>query len=215
MLHHSNESDEHLVRRLEGFSDVVIGFSLAELTVSLSIPAHFSELLTNGTWIVAYLWTFSLVCYAWFEHHRLFASVFIPRAASMLLNFAWLASIGLIVYVVQLLIHFESDVLAARLIFEWYFGLYAANLFILSALYLLGLRGHSHDIPSERLIRFREAVTRFAIAGTVVLLVVIIGPLMNVNWFFWTVPMSVGYGFVIAGIILRLRRRRSSAISGQ
>jgi len=143
MLRHSSESDEHLVRRLEGFSDIVIGFSLAELTVSLSIPTHFSQLLTNPTWITAYLWTFSLVCYLWFEHHRLFAHIFMPRTVSVILNFAWLATIGLIVYLVQLLIHFESDVLAERTIFEWYFGLYAVNLFILSAMYALA-RENAH-----------------------------------------------------------------------
>ncbi|MDQ6826482.1 MAG: TMEM175 family protein [Candidatus Eremiobacteraeota bacterium] len=111
MLHHV-ESDEHFVRRLEGFSDVVIGFSLAQLALSLNIPSQFSALLGNPTWFFAYLWTFSLVCYLWFEHHRMFARIFIPRTVPILLNFGWLATIGLMVYLVQVFIHFQDAIMA-------------------------------------------------------------------------------------------------------
>ncbi len=184
MLGHRHESEEHFVRRLEGFSDVVIGFSLAELTLSLSIPASFSQLLTNSTWIIAYLWMFALVCYMWFEHHRLFARIFAARTASILLNFVWLAVIGLIVYLVQLLIHFEDDELAVRTIFEWYFALYAANLLILSALYALGIREHASLITQDSRKPAAHAIIRFSIAGLVVLLIVLVGPFMNMTWFF-------------------------------
>ncbi|MBV9232779.1 MAG: DUF1211 domain-containing protein, partial [Candidatus Eremiobacteraeota bacterium] len=101
MLHHGDESAEHLVRRLESFSDIVIAFSLAELTLNLSIPARVEELWHRPLWLSAYVWTFAVVSSLWYSHHRLFVRAFVPAKLAIFLNFVWLATVGLLVYLMQ------------------------------------------------------------------------------------------------------------------
>jgi len=95
------ERDERLVHRLEAFCDIVIGFSLAELTFGLVIPAHAIGLVTNPTWLIYYLFTFSIVALMWWSHYRLFQTIFYPDTPNILLNYAWLASVGLLVFFMQ------------------------------------------------------------------------------------------------------------------
>ena len=208
MLHHRKESDEHLVRRLESFSDIVIGFSLAELTLNLAVPPTFSSLFSNATWLIAYCWTFTVVSYLWIEHHRLFARAFVPTKLAIVLNFVWLATIGLLVYLVQLYAHFFVNLAATRAIYMAYFGLFGLNLAITATLYGLAVRHPAALNESARTVA-SHALWRFGIAAGVVLTAVAAGPFMPLWLFWWMVGPSVGYGFFVAGFALRLWDRRT------
>lgn len=107
-----DETQERLIHRLEAFSDVVIGFSLAQLALSMGIPKHgaadFFRSSYGTTPLIAFVITFSLVCGIWWAHHRLFTHYFVPNAGMMLLNFVTLACVGLAVYGVQLMVRPHS-----------------------------------------------------------------------------------------------------------
>jgi hypothetical protein len=57
-----DESEKEVIHRLEAFSDIVIGFSLAQLGLSLTIPAHARDLFVHvrgATGLLALVITFS------------------------------------------------------------------------------------------------------------------------------------------------------------
>ncbi|MDQ6826481.1 MAG: hypothetical protein M3Z14_04675 [Candidatus Eremiobacteraeota bacterium] len=73
------------------------------------------------------------------------------------------------------------------------------------------MRERKGVLENHELARLGDAALRFAIAGIVVLLIVLVGPFMGPAWFFFNGAGSIGYGFLVAGFILRLRRSRGLA----
>lgn len=134
--------DEYFVRRLEAFGDIVIGFSLALLAVSLIVPNHAAALLANATWLVAYIWSFGLVCSMWESHYWTFRYVFMPTRLSVLLNYAKLALIVLLIFMVQVLLRALGDGTAADIIVanELYWGCLAAYFVATGLLLIIGMR---------------------------------------------------------------------------
>ncbi|MDQ2992830.1 MAG: hypothetical protein M3R30_08450, partial [Candidatus Eremiobacteraeota bacterium] len=99
--------DHPLLQRVEIFSDVVLGFSLAELGLSLSLPTFghpIAEVLTHPWGLIAFVWTFGTICLLWVRNNHLFRHFFIPNAFSLTLNFAQLGAAVMMVYMVQVLI---------------------------------------------------------------------------------------------------------------
>jgi uncharacterized membrane protein len=87
----------------------VIGFSLALLALTLGIPPHIVDLLTNPWWLIAYFWTFFLIAGLWFNHQRLFTTYFWPEPVAVVLNFVLLSMTGLLVYFVQVFVHYHDS----------------------------------------------------------------------------------------------------------
>ena len=101
-----DESEQRLIHRLEAFSDVVIGFSLAQLALSLAIPKNGAAgLLQHSEPLIAFIITFALVCGMWWAHHKLFTHYFVPAPVMVILNFITLAGVSFAVYSVQLMLH--------------------------------------------------------------------------------------------------------------
>jgi len=100
------ETQQRLIHRLEAFSDIIIGFSLAQLALSLAIPKNGAAgLLENPAPLIAFVLTFTIVCGMWWAHHRLFTHYFVPIPVMVVLNFVTLAGVSFAVYSVQLMLH--------------------------------------------------------------------------------------------------------------
>jgi hypothetical protein len=129
---------ELVVRRLEGFSDIVIGFSLAQLGLSLVIPPHAIDFVVRPLGLVAFFITFAVVVRFWWTHFRLFRSYFEPNRVMMTLNFVALAGLVAQVFALQLYLHFVpigEGMVAARI----YFGFFVASYGVLAAMFLVGM----------------------------------------------------------------------------
>jgi uncharacterized membrane protein len=101
-----DETQQRLIHRLEAFSDIVIGFSLAQLALSLTIPKNGAAgLLQHPEPLIAFIITFALVCGMWWAHHKLFVHYFVPIPVMVVLNFITLAGVSFAVYSVQLMLH--------------------------------------------------------------------------------------------------------------
>lgn len=83
-----------------------MGFSLAQMSLSFVMPAHAADVYV-GNVPFAFLVTFSLVAGTWYSHHWLFDYLFVPTRATIVLNFATLASVIWLVYQLQLYVHFS------------------------------------------------------------------------------------------------------------
>jgi uncharacterized membrane protein len=156
---------ELVVRRLEGFSDIVIGFSLAQLGLSLVLPAHAIDFVVRPLGLVAFFITFAVVVRFWWTHFRLFRSYFEPNRVMMTLNFVSLAGLVAQVFALQLYLHFVplgEGMVAARI----YFGFFVASYGVLAAMFLLGM------LYRWRALSLRERKSGiqdfFGILGTVV-----------------------------------------------
>src|SRR4051812_16873026 len=62
----------HEVSRLEAFSDVVFGFAISLLVVSLEAPKSFHELMEMMRGIIPFGICFFIFIDIWFEHHHFF-----------------------------------------------------------------------------------------------------------------------------------------------
>jgi uncharacterized membrane protein len=91
-----DDKDEHLLHRLEAFSDIVIGFCLAQVTFSLRNP--FSHGTTSATNLYAFGLTFLLIVSMWWLHNRLFAKLFVINVVTIGANFIMLGSLMLMIY---------------------------------------------------------------------------------------------------------------------
>lgn len=138
-------ADHGLLQRVETFSDVVLGFCLAELGLSLSLPAgpgHVIDVLAKPWGLVAFVWTFGTICLLWVRNNHLFKHYFIPNSFSIGLNFTQLGAAVLMVYMVQLLLRAiqldgQGDLKAGL---AMYFGSYVLLQVLLGALFLYGVR---------------------------------------------------------------------------
>lgn len=197
------ESEQHFTRRLEAFSDIVIGFSLAQLGAALVVsPQGLHDFLTP-LGLLEFLFPFAIVCSAWFFHHRLFSQLFIPKTWPVVLNFFWLASVVMVVFAAETYTKLHGALTAMR----FYFACYALVYALLTVQYLIALKyASARQIPAARLRAVRGAVfmglwtTPFLFALAVILIFQP-GP----AYFF------IASGFVVAGPVSSILRKRFDA----
>ncbi len=98
-----DEHQRHTRTRLEAFSDIVFGFCLAQLALTLPAPVHF----TTGRWldIALFAFTFAFVSFIWWRHHVVFRDYFVADGPSIVLNFTLLAAVALMAYALQAYLH--------------------------------------------------------------------------------------------------------------
>jgi Endosomal/lysosomal potassium channel TMEM175 len=94
--------DERTIHRIEAFSDVVMGFCLAEIGLGLSIPSTGATLANLGGNVFAFVASFSLVVMLWWNHHRLFKTYLVLTRATLVMNFALLGALVLMLYFLQI-----------------------------------------------------------------------------------------------------------------
>jgi hypothetical protein len=130
---------ERATHRLEAFSDIVIGLSLAQLGLTLVIPAHAIEFVTRPAGIFAFIVTFVVVGRFWWVNFLVFEHYFRPNRTMVTLNFIALGSLLLQIFSLQLYLHFaplQEGVVASRI----YFALFSLSYGTQGIMLALGLR---------------------------------------------------------------------------
>lgn len=191
------ERAERLTRRIESFSDLVIGFSLALLALTLTIPPHIIELATNPWWLVAYIWTFGVIAGIWYNHQRLFTHYFWPETLTIVLNFALLAMIGLLVYFVQVFVHYH-DSFDRAWAFLAYFMVFGLGFLILGTLYLHGTRRRWDALTGEDRYTGLRQGARGIIGGTFIVIGVAVSALRPAKSMDDLLPLGI---FVLVGLL--------------
>lgn len=80
----------HEVSRIEAFSDVVFGFSLTLLVVSLEVPHTFNDLLTDMRGFLPFAVCFGIFALVWWQHHNFFRRYGLDDGITATLNFVLL-----------------------------------------------------------------------------------------------------------------------------
>jgi hypothetical protein len=138
--------------RVESFSDLIMGFSVALLGLTLTIPAHTVQLFREPAWISVYCWTFAIIVSVWILHQRLFAAYFDPKPVALGLNFLMLALLVLLCFFVQVFghMHDPADRLLALLA---YIVIFSLIFLIMAVLYAIGLRARWSLLTPEQRLR--------------------------------------------------------------
>jgi uncharacterized membrane protein len=90
--------------RIDAFSDVVFGFALTLLVVSLEVPHTFTELMAAMKGFVAFAICFAFLIIVWLEHYRFFRRYGLHDGRTMLLNILLLFVVLFYVYPLKFLL---------------------------------------------------------------------------------------------------------------
>jgi uncharacterized membrane protein len=204
--------DEVFVRRLEAFGDIVMGFSLALLGLTLVVPNHAVALVENQTWLVAYVWTFALVCVLWASHYWTFRYVFVPTPLCLMVNYAKLALTVLLVFMVQVALRSYQtgttrDIIVAN---ELYWGCLAAIWAASAVLLVVGLRDRRANLQPEIAQRCVARIYRIAATVPALIVGILIGARGRAEMMSTVVAISlvVGLGLGRAAAALAFRGPR-------
>lgn len=204
------ERGARLTHRIEAFSDLVIGFSLALLGLTLVIPEHAVALLLNLTWLVAYFWTFGIIVLMWLSHHRLFGGFFVPTPLCTGLNFVFLSMLGLIVYFVQVFVHAHTDYDHAIALLM-YFTAFSVAFVTLGTLFAIGVKTRWHELEGKERFAGLARSVRFLTVGTAMLIGIGATPFVFVELHMRstaTLAVAAAVGAVIARLSLRMMKPR-------
>jgi uncharacterized membrane protein len=100
--------------RIDAFSDVVFGFALTLLVVSLEVPKTFDELHTMLLGFVPFAICFYLLIAVWMEHYRFFRRFGLHDWATIRLNCALLFVVLFYVYPLKFLFTMVASPLLGR-----------------------------------------------------------------------------------------------------
>jgi uncharacterized membrane protein len=88
----------HEVSRIEAFSDVIFGFAISLLVVSLEAPKSYAEMMEMLRGFVPFAISFFILIDIWFEHHDFFKRYALQDRTTMFLNTALLFVVLFYVY---------------------------------------------------------------------------------------------------------------------
>jgi hypothetical protein len=88
----------HEVTRLEAFSDVIFGFALSLIVVSLEAPKTYGELMETMRGILPFGFCFLIFIGLWLQHHEFFRRYALQDKTTVVLNIALLFVILFYVY---------------------------------------------------------------------------------------------------------------------
>lgn len=192
------------IARVEAFSDIVFGFSLFNLAINLRVPASSHELIAQIPQFAVFGATFFLLSNLWWVHHRLFSDCFKPDGAGIALNFAFLGSVALFTYPLQLYFKFgiQDPVTIA--------GYAASGLLVyglIAAMFYKGLRQMGSALTDERRATARGIANRLSIFAGTLLLGLLLSPLGSR---FMTYPIAAGAIGVTALRVIESRKKGPS-----
>src|SRR5438045_993586 len=135
----------HEVSRLEAFSDVIFGFALSLIVVSLEAPKTYAELMEVVRGILPFGFCFGIFIGLWFQHHDFFRRYAMQDRTVVVLNTALLFVILFYVYPLKFMFvlvareitgeHPHFTLQQARTLFTIYGVGFAAVNWLLAAMY--------------------------------------------------------------------------------
>lgn len=93
-----DERAQHTIHRLEAFSDIVIGFCLAQLGLSLVLPKSATDMTSVWVSLTFFISAFTFIAVLWWLHHRTFNAFFVLNVPMVAINFAMLCTLVLTLY---------------------------------------------------------------------------------------------------------------------
>ena len=152
------DRDERTIHRLEAFSDIVIGFCMAELGFNLVIPKDVAALTSSWGSLNVFAFSFVLISLVWWWHHKLFLTYFHIHPATIVMNFVLLGSLVYCIYFQQVAVHFVAADVDVVLPVRLWLTCMAVTFGMLAGMYAMGLWGRRRELDN-RAMRWGAGVT--------------------------------------------------------
>ena len=133
------------VSRLEAFSDVIFGFALSLIVISLEVPKTYDALMETMRGILPFAFCFFIFIGLWLQHHEFFKRYALQDKTTIWLNIALLFVILFYVYPMKFMFvlmardimgeHVSTTPEQARTLFTIYGVGFAAVNWLLAAMY--------------------------------------------------------------------------------
>ena len=148
--------------RIDGFSDVVFGFAITLLVVSLEVPKTYVEFHQTLRGFFPFALSFTLLLMVWFAHFRLFRRYGLHDTATICVNAVLLFVVLFFVYPLKFVFYiwlggqdnsnvFTEDSQVREMMALYGYG-FAAVYFLIATLYWIGWR-HREDLELNALER--------------------------------------------------------------
>ena len=158
--------DEHTLHRIEAFSDIVIGFCLAETGLDLSTSARTMPQAVFWQHVMLFAISFFLVVWMWWSHHRIFKTYFTLTRVSIMINFVMLGLLVFALYFMQLA---SRDVIVPGVNFVLYWAIAYGGVYILLAVMLgLGARARWQHLAAADRVWALSIGVRMVIAAVLI-----------------------------------------------
>ncbi|HEY8320939.1 MAG TPA: TMEM175 family protein [Candidatus Baltobacteraceae bacterium] len=179
--------DERVIHRLEAFSDIVIGFSLALLAINLVAPQSVAEIPGHATELATFFVCFFLIAFLWWFHNRVFAHLYVASVGSIVLNIAMLAGVVMLVYTAQIVSNVAKavhpfDVHGYVLALSLWLGIYGVVLVLLGGMGAIGLRARWIELSDPvRRWGLKQSINGL-VGGAVVVLIGVLMPRLPIAY---------------------------------
>lgn len=182
------------VSRVEAFSDVVFGFALTLIVVSLEVPSKYEDLINTLKGYPAFAICFAILTWIWFVHHTFFRRYALTDEITIALNTALLFIVLLYIYPMKYMFSVVTGQIQGRsnpsTLFIIYGAGFAGIFLLFFFMYLHALRRRTHLELNE--VEVHDTITNMWMYASYVLIGMIsltIGALGNVigrnRWMMW------------------------------
>lgn len=196
------------VSRVEAFSDVVFGFALTLIVVSLEVPKSYGELMQVMSGFLGFAICFAMLTWIWYVHHTFFRRYALQDDLTIALNTALLFLVLFYTYPLKFMFSIVTGQIRgayanAGTLFVIY-GLGFAGIFLLFfCMYLHALRKREElELNALEVHDTRTAMIMYGAYVGIGLLSALLGVTLTgfaLNWAGWTYfllgPVSAFIGF--------------------
>jgi uncharacterized membrane protein len=165
----------HEVSRVEAFSDVIFGFALSLIVISLEVPKTYDALMETMRGVVPFAFCFLIFIGLWFAHHEFFKRYALQDKTTIILNIVLLFVILFYVYPLKFMFVlmaegiFGHDVRMpleqAQTLFAIYGAGFATVNWLLAAMYWHAGRQESLELNAVERHDTRESVYDYFFTG--------------------------------------------------
>lgn len=136
------------VSRLEAFSDVVFGFALTLIVVSLEVPTSYAELINTMRGLPAFAICFAILTWVWHVHHTYFRRYALSDEITIALNTALLFLVLFYIYPMKFMFSMVTGEIRGATNGRSLMLIYSAGFIGIFLLFLL-MYGHAYRKRAE------------------------------------------------------------------
>ena len=136
------------VSRVEAFSDVVFGFALTLIVVSLEVPTTYAELINTMRGLPAFAICFAILTWVWFVHHTFFRRYALTDSITIALNTALLFIVLFYIYPMKFMFSYVTGQIQGAMDGRMLMLIYSLGFVGIFTLFLL-LYGHAYRQREE------------------------------------------------------------------
>lgn len=169
----NDEKAQHTVHRLEAFSDIVMGFCLAQVGLGLVLPKSSGDVVTVWASATFFVSAFVFIALLWWLHHRTFSTYFVLSAPMVVMNFGMLCGLILTLYFMEGVARFVDRGQNPFVLFSLFTLAFAVVYLLLGGMLFGGLRARFAELaPTDvrwaigELANIAMTVVFFVYAGT-------------------------------------------------